>query len=197
MPASARDWTGNGQAVLATLNASSHAHEPRAAHDYYATPRQAVEALLRVEPFDRVWEPACGAGHISAVLKDWRIHHRSSDLIDRGYGEREDFLASIYAHCGDILTNPPFSLSTEFARKAIDVLQPQRKLALLLRIQFLESRKRQALFEASPPRYVYVFARNIRCARNGDFGHATGNACTYAWFVWVKGSTSEPVIRWL
>ena len=41
----------------------------RAEHDYYRTPRGAVEALLRVETFTgTVWEPACSDGAISEIL---------------------------------------------------------------------------------------------------------------------------------
>ena len=64
-------------------------------------------------------------------------------------------------------------------------------------IQFLESIKRQKLFKQFPPKVIYVFARNIRCARNGDFKNATGNASTYAWFVWEKGFIGSPIIKWL
>ena len=192
-----KDWNGNTQSVMATLNASNHSNKDRAKNDYYATPEYAVDKLLEKESFTNVWECACGEGHISEVLKKHQIHYLSSDLIDRGYGLQEDFLLSNREHNGDIITNPPFSKSTEFTFKAMHILKEKRKLALLLRIQFLESIKRHKLFIQYPPKYIYVFVRNIRCARNGDFKNATGNASTYAWFVWEKGSISEPIIRWI
>ena len=165
--------------------------------DYYATPPEAVEKILEKEMFKDVWECACGEGHISEVLKKYKIHSLSSDLINRNYGIVEDFLVSDREHNGDIITNPPFAQSTEFAFKSLKILKDGRKLALLLRIQFLESIKRQVLFKQYPPKYVYIFVRNIRCARNGDFKNATGNASTYAWFIWEKGSSSEPIVRWI
>tara|TARA_Y100000034_G_scaffold133620_1_gene199622 strand:- start:28 stop:657 length:630 start_codon:yes stop_codon:yes gene_type:complete len=192
-----KDWTGNTQSVMATLNASNHSNKDRAKNDYYATPKYAVEKLLEKESFTNVWECACGGGHISEVLKKHQIHYLSSDLIDSGYGLQEDFLLSNREHNGDIITNPPFSKSTEFTFKAMHILKEKRKLALLLRIQFLESIKRHKLFIQYPPKYIYVFVRNIRCARNGDFKNATGNASTYAWFVWEKGLSSEPIVRWI
>lgn len=192
-----KDWFGNTQSVMATLNASNHSDKLRAENDYYATPKEAIDELLKVEKFNEVWECACGEGHISKILKQKNIHHLSTDLVNRNYGTQEDFLTTNRTHKGDIITNPPFSKSTEFTFKAIEILKKDRKLALLLRIQFLESRKRYNLFQKYPPKYVYVFVRNIRCARNGDFKNATGNASTYAWFIWYKGFTGEPIIRFI
>jgi len=38
-------------------------------NDYYATEPKAVELLLEQEKFlPKIWEPACGEGHISKVL---------------------------------------------------------------------------------------------------------------------------------
>ena len=192
-----KDWTGDTQAVMATLNSSNNTDKERADNDYYATPPSAVERLLEVEDFSDVWECACGEGHISEILKKHNIHSLSSDLIDRSYGLVEDFLLTNRNHNGDIITNPPFSKSTEFAFKSMAVLQDGKKLAMLLRIQFLESIKRQSLFKQYPPRFIYVFYKNIRCAKNGDFENATGNASTYAWFVWEKGFRGDPIIKWI
>lgn len=42
----------------------------RAAYEFYPTPPEATRALLSVESFDgAIWEPACGDGAISEVLK--------------------------------------------------------------------------------------------------------------------------------
>jgi len=192
-----KDWSGDTQSVMATLNSSNNTDKERVENDYYATPPIAVKKLLEVEKFSDVWECACGGGHISEVLKKNNIHNISSDLIDRDYGEVEDFLSTNRKHNGDIITNPPFSKSTEFAFKSLEILEDGRKLAFLLRIQFLESIKRQGLFKRFPPKVIYVFYRNIRCARNGDFENATRNASTYAWFVWEKGFKGEPIVRWI
>lgn len=194
-----KDWKGNTQSVMATLNASSHSIGERASEDYYATPPVALHKLFKVEDFHQaIWEPACGGGHLSEAMAEYGKDVMSTDLVDRGYGTGGvDFLEGNDPWSGDIITNPPFSLSTEFAIKAVEKLETGRKLALLLRIPFLESIKRQELFKKYPPKMVYVFIRNIRCAKNGDFENATGNASTYAWFVWEKGYEGKPQIAWL
>ena len=56
------------------------------------------------------WEPACGAGHMSKVLKTYFLEVRSSDAYDCRYGEIVDFVTmSNHKESVDwIITNPPF-----------------------------------------------------------------------------------------
>jgi hypothetical protein len=185
---------------MATLNASSHSEWERQTHDYYATPPNSVIYLLWREDFStHILEPACGEWHISKVL--WLATHKvtSSDLIDRGYGEQRDFLWSDFMDSwhGDIITNPPFSMATEFLEKGMSIIRDEQKFAMLLRIQFLEWVKRNEVFKRYPPKTIYVFSRSIRCAKNWDFVNATGNASTYCWFVWQKWFTGKPQIEWI
>ena len=64
------DWTGNKQSILSTLGARNYAKPPRAENDYYATEPKATQILLDNEKFSHlIWEPACGGGHMSEVLK--------------------------------------------------------------------------------------------------------------------------------
>jgi len=193
------DWIGNTQSVMATLNASSHSEWEREVNDYYATPPIATNKLLLRENFSSfILEPACGEWHISKVLEEKGHKVTSSDLIDRGYGEVRDFLTdSMDSWHGDIITNPPFSMSQEFLEKSMDIVRDWQKVAMLLRIQFLEWVKRNAMFKKYPPKTIYVFSRNIRCAKNGDFANATWNASTYCWFVWQKWFEWKPEIEWI
>lgn len=184
---------------MATLNASSHSETDRAAWDYYATPRKAVTELLRLESFtDPIWEPACGEDHIAVVLREAGYTVFSSDIVDRIGNEVCDFLdhdISLRWH-GDIVTNPPFAKATEFIEQALRIVDTGRKIAFFLRIQFLEGVKRRAFFERHPPVRVWVASRNLRCAKNGDFVNASGNASTYCWFIWEKGFQGRPEIGW-
>ena len=192
-----KDWKGNIQNVMVTLNASNHSLDERESNDYYATPPFAVELLLEKENFiNDIWECACGEGHISKVLISNGFNVRSTDLIDRGYGDKYDFLKTNGAVYCDIITNPPFSKANEFLQKALEIMFEGRKLAFFLRIQFLEGVKRRKIFKENPPKIIYVASRNIRCAKNGDFKNATGNASTYCWFVWEKGYKGDPIIKW-
>ena len=162
--------------------------------DFYPTPPSATEALLERETFGRdVWEPACGDGAISKVLKREGYKVISSDIVDRGYGRVEDFLRS-KRRTENIVTNPPYKLAEEFIRKALAVTT--NKVAMLLRLTFLESQQRYRLFRETPLESVYVFSRRLSMPQGGAERLSSG-AVAYAWFVWRHGHRGEPRIRWL
>ena len=185
--------------VFKTLGSSNHTADERAANDYYATDPQAVEMLLALESFaPLIWEPACGEGHISKVLTANGYEVISTDLIYRGYGEPEpmDFLTETFPDFeGDIITNPPYSAGLEFVERALETVRPGGKVAMFLKVQFLEGKRRGELFAKTPPRTVYISRSRLACAKNGDFTH-TESAIAYAWYVWEKGFTGDPVIKW-
>ena len=185
--------------VFKTLGSSNHTADERAANDYYATDPQAVEMLLALESFaPLIWEPACGEGHISEVLAANGYEVISTDLVYRGYGEPEpmDFLTETFPDFeGDIITNPPYSAGLEFVERALETVRPGGKVAMFLKVQFLEGKRRGELFAKTPPRTVYISRSRLACAKNGDFSH-TEKAIAYAWYVWEKGFTGDPVIKW-
>ncbi len=199
-----KDWTGNFNSIYKTLGASNHTAEEREEHDYYATEPKAVEALLKVEKFSHwVWECACGEGHISEVLKRHGYDVVSSDLIDRGYKGTvtADFLKitdeiqsnALY----DIITNPPYKYAKEFVEHALNISPHGTKVAMLLKLTFLEGQARRELFKKYPPKTVHVFSSRIKCAKNGKFDETGSSAVAYGWFVWKKGFTGNPVIKWI
>ena len=65
----------------------------------------------------------------------------------------------------------------------MEVLRPGGKLALFLKIQFLESAKRRELFAKYPPARIYVFSKRARTAKNGDFSSIGSALACFAWFV--------------
>lgn len=166
------------------------------ANDYYATEPKAVELLLREESFGRkIFEPACGEGHISEVLKAHGYCVCSSDLIDRGYGEVRDFFDYKQIEEGvDIITNPPYKYAKEFVEHALKISADGTKIAMLLRLTFLEGKRRRELFRNTPPQTVYVSPERLQCAKNGVFEGSSMVA--YAWFVWRKGHYGPTNIKW-
>ena len=196
-----KDWTGNQNSIYKTLGASNHTDDERQEHDYYATEPRAVEILLEHEKFDHeIWEPACGEGHISKVLTTAGYDVYSSDLISRGYGDPEsfDFLKdSLDDFGGDIITNPPYKYALEFCKTALDTVKAGHKVAMFLKLTFLEGKGRKTFFEANPPKTIYVFSGRVKCAKNGDFESLGSSAVAYAWFVWEKGFHGDPAIKWV
>lgn len=187
--------------VFATLGASNHGSQPRETHDYYATDPIAMELLLNEETFSKdIWECACGEGHLSRVLEAHGYNVKSTDLVERGFGESGvDFLAQTEQFDGDIITNPPYKYAKEFVQKAIESVTDGHKVAMFLKVQFLEGKARRELFEKHPPKYIYISTNRICCCRNGDFSpeqRKNNSAQAYAWYIWEKGFTGEPVVRW-
>lgn len=185
--------------VLVTSGASNITDKARAEADFYATEPRAVELLLAEEKFtDTVYEPACGAGHISEVLLKHGYRVISEDLVERGYGiSGRDFMTCRYKSLDyDIVTNPPYSLALEFVEKALEVVAPGRKVAMFLRLQFLEGKKRKQLFLDNPPRTVYISSSRLHCGRNGIFDKGS-NAMAFCWIVWEKGYNGKTYIKWI
>ena len=47
-----------------------------------------------------------------------------------------------------------------------------------------------------PPRKVYISRSRLACYKNGDMTGKPESAIAYAWYVWEKGFTGDPVIKW-
>lgn len=196
-----KDWIGNQKSIYTTLGASNHTDKERQQHDYYATEPKAMELLLTEESFHPVvWECACGEGHLSKVLEANGFEVISTDLIYLGFGDPEplDFLKNTLENFeGDIITNPPYKYALEFVEQALNSVQPGRKVAMFLKLTFLEGQKRKDFFLHNPPKTIYVSSSRLMCAMNGEFEKCSSRAVAYAWFVWEKGFKGDPVIKWI
>lgn len=192
-----KDLNGNKPSVFVTLGASNHSVLEREVNDYYATEPKAVELLLEKELFSKnILEPSCGEGHISKVLTENGYDVTSSDLIDRGFGEVKDFF-EIEKFYGDIITNPPYKVALDFVKHSIDIIPNGNKVAMFLKLQFLEGKARKEFYKTNPPKKIYVASGRLNCAKNGEFEKYTSSAVAYAWFVWEKGYEGKPEIDWI
>lgn len=182
--------------VYSTLGASNHAQGERAEFDLYCTHPDAVTELLNLETFSHdIWEPCDGLGHISDVLTANGYDVRRSDLLTRGRDiEQLDLLTCNEPWQGDIITNPPYSHALPIIRKCMELAQDGNKVAMWLRILFLESKARKELFRQYPPKRVWISSSRIPCSdRDGNFH---GSAQGYAWFVWEKGYKGKTELNW-
>lgn len=149
----AKDWKGGSASTFKTIGASNHCDHDRQAEDYYATEPAATDWLCKLEEFKSpILEPSCGEGHISKRLMAHGYDVVSRDLVDRGFGEVADFLYMNNEKWeGDIITNPPYAFAQEFVEQALKMIQPGRKVAMFLKLTFLEGKKRRPLFQNAPP----------------------------------------------
>lgn len=176
----------------------------REENDFYATHPHAIEIFLdkleqdNVVLHNKIWECSCGQGHISEVLKKYGYTVKSSDLIDRGYGEVQDFLTTTNKNLKmDIFTNPPFKFAKEFVYKAIETIAHGYFLGLFLDVSFLESKTRKKIFETIPPKYIYIYSTRQLCSKNADFKNLKCRSKFYIWIIWEKGYKGETITRWI
>jgi len=197
-----KDWTGNSNSIYKTLGASNHTDKQRQEEDYYATDPKAGELLLELETFSpNIWECACGEGHLSKVFLNHGYNVKSTDLMDRGFGEPNINFLEIndYSWDGDIITNPPYKHAQEFIEKSLELIPNGRKVGMFLKVQFMEGKGRKRLFTENPPIRVWVSSSRLMCAKNAEFEKMKdggGSAVAYAWYIWEKGYKGKTELNW-
>lgn len=173
----------------------------REKNDFYPTPPEATEALLNVWDFpddEFIWECACGDGAISKVLKDNGNVVHSTDKYDYGYGQSGiDFLTTTKADIPfgfhTIITNQPFKLAEKFVYHAHNI--GITKLAMFLKLSFLEGQARKKMYGIYKPAKVFVFSKRISFPVKGK---KKSGMIAFAWYVWdVNYPTPKPIIEWI
>jgi len=177
---------------MKSLNIVGHNFKgDRVDNDFYPTPEISTIKLLEKESFiGSIWECACGDGAISDPLIKAGYDVYSSDLIDRGYGEVKDFLTT-NEKIDNIITNPPFKLSLEFALHGLKTVN--NKLVLFQKLVFLEGVKRKKkLFSLNKLKNIYVISNRLKFK-----GYKTGGLMCFAWFVFDVNFNGKPTIDWI
>ena len=160
----------------------------RNAADFYTTPPECTIALL--DEFGglfeglSVWEPACGDGAITKVLRSQNYRVFASDKYTRGYAISEvDFLkAEMWPQ--SIITYPPFNLAEQFIEKAVTRKVP---FAMLLKATYWHAAKHNELFNRTRP--LAVMAMSWRPAMSPESGKR--ETMDFIWTVWG----SEPSLE--
>jgi hypothetical protein len=186
--------------------------EPLDSLDDFPTPPWATRALIErvLKPrglYHReqlVWEPACGRGIMSAVLREFYPRTVTSDIAPDKYPDyrdhtlpfREDFLNPEWPDseiaCDWIITNPPFRLGCEFALQALNFAR--FGVAMFCRANWIEGRDRyHRLFYQHPLSLIGQFVERVPLVRGkhehdelGGIDFDASTATSYAWFIWLK-----------
>jgi hypothetical protein len=200
--------------------------EPPDSLDFFPTPPPATRAFLKhvlpivsfgtpispplPEPQRMsAWEPACGQGHMAAILAEAFNYVFASDIFDYGYGNEVDFLADFAAPAIEfdwIVTNPPFNKGLDFVRRAIPIARCGA--AMLLRTVWLEggdTSGRFSFFQQLPPTHVFVFAERMNMLKGrwdpygvtSKDGKPAKSATSYAWFVWRHPIVAGTALHWI
>ena len=173
--------------------------EGRPENDFYPTNDEYTQAMLdRVTFQGAILEPACGEGDMVMSLRKRGYKVVASDIVDYGFdGARSglDFLTlSDSVRVPNVVTNPPFKIAMEFARKATTIATG--KVALLCKIQFLAGVKRAVMHQETHLTKVYVFPYRPKFGRNGEI-YKNGGMIDFAWYIWEKGYVGDPTVHWL
>lgn len=206
----AKEWKGNSDSVRSRLAINkAHTTKGRETDDFYATDPAALEALLDhcsyylhnlfcANPI--IWECACGNGNLAKLLTKNGFVVYASDLKDRGFGNVHiDFLNTKIDNCPPIiLTNPPYSLATEFIEHALEILPENGLYIALMNITYLAGQKRyERVYRYGSLREVYIFSKRIGCWKNGQRDDKKAHIINYAWYVFQKGYKGQPTLYWL
>ena len=166
--------------------------------DLYQTPPEAVDALLSV--FDpeyyvgwKVWECAAGRGMLASSLEACSFNVIATDLhsypplssvkVKSGV----DFLRSTPDFDYDfIVTNPPFSLKTQFFRRAFEIGMP---FAFLCNLDTLGSRERWEMYKKYGISLVLLDRRTQMWNFDGTCDNNIWFQC--AWFVHGFGFSNQ------
>lgn len=157
--------------------------------DFYATPREAIAVLCEeiVIP-DHVWEPCCGDGAIAKYLEEQGHTVESSDLVDRGHGKpRIDFLMEWQSPCKAIVTNPPWNLAGQFAKKAFELRMDF--LAMLVKVDFFSAKRNYDLWLKWQPSHI------LPLTWRPDFTGGGGSPLNCMWVVWSESDTLQTKYR--
>lgn len=185
-----------------TIGISQPGDTGRPVDDFYRTPPEAVDALVRLDrdrwPGGIVWEPACGDGAIVDALRPHVLTVHATDLYPHGdYPGGVNFLQVTDLRASTIVTNPPFKLAGDFARHGLAL--GATRVCLLLRLAFLEGQRRTDLWPQLDR--VLVFSKRLTLWR-GDHerrDETKGGMIAFAWFCWDrrKAPWQEPTIAWI
>lgn len=175
----------------------------RRVNDFYETPawpvRRYLDARALVWPGDRWIEPSAGRGAIIRAVDGWtdaqcvervkwsaiELDPKFMDLINTPRKLCMSFLApelTAERKFDLCMGNPPYKLAQEFIEKGLTVA---RKVAYLLRLNFLESGKRFKFFKSNP---CDVFVLPNRPSFYQD-GHT--DATAYGWFEFGEGVSGK------
>ena len=168
----------------------------RSTDDFYETPHWTTELLMRnldinEVKYSPILEPSCGKGKIIDVLTQY---YQDITGVDINPEFNPDIVSNFLSWIPDrqyktIITNPPFTYAQEFIEKSIEI-NPYGRNIFLLRLNFLESKKRYDFWKSNMPSQILVLSERPKFYLNKT------DSIAYAWFIWEphKGDTRISII---
>lgn len=172
--------------------------------DYYVTPITDIEnffsALDNVISIDMdrcTLDPASGGDDKNPMSYPIALHNYYKVLPEhiKTIDIREDSLADVKADYLSmklnykpyvIITNPPFNCAIRFITKALNDVEDDGYVIMLLRLNFLETKARKEFFDKYMPEFIFVHHKRMSFIK----GKGT-DSVAYAHYVWRKGYYPE------
>jgi hypothetical protein len=175
--------------------------EERSKYDYYVTPQEDVRAFIEAFTEDHgdvftgrlILDPCAGGDEdhemtYPVVIEDmFNQDTVTMDIREDSKADlKEDFLDYDFGDLRPdvVITNPPFNRAMEFIEKSIGC--SDKYVIMLLRLSFLESKKRYDFFQDNMPTHIYVHHKRISFTDDGKTDSAA-----YAHFVWQIGNNPK------
>lgn len=169
--------------------------EERKESDRYETPLSLTKELINtgvLEGVKTILEPAAGYGAMAKVLREAGFEVTEKDIM-----HNQNFLLDEYEYgqYDAVVTNPPFSLYTEFVEKAKQVAPI---VVMLSKVNFfgVQDRYDRGLWEHL--KYAYIFTRQIdyQFPIQEDGSCGVGNLIT-GWFCWDMNYDGKSMIDFI
>lgn len=174
--------------------------------DYYITPINQISLFLdrfmEIEEIDnselQVLDPCAGGdtnnpmSYVEALRTFTEITNIDSIDIreDSRAITKSDYLLIDCKNKYDIMiTNPPFNIAQEIIEKALDDVKNNGYVIMLLRLNYLGSKKRKLFWDNNMPKYVFVHHERMSFIKSGGT-----DSIEYAHFVWQKGNIKQTTL---
>lgn len=193
------EWAGKVRKVL-----RDRTHEERPNDAWMTIDPRVIPALLlhfRPAPKGVIWEPACGTGRMVKALRDRGFKVWATDIVAYDGFEADqlaDFRGRLYPprDTAAIITNPPNTQNIEFAKKAIELMEPVRGMvALYQRHEWDTTKESAAIFDH--PAYAYKITCRFRPRwiepKPGE--KASSPFHRWSWFVFDWASVGLPPLQ--
>lgn len=179
-----------------------HNAEKRHIADYYVTPVKdiitflgALDEEVTLNIWDKIILDPCAGGdssHNMSYPKALREYYAIPNDWDgiKTIDIREDSLAETKCNYIEtkldyepflVISNPPFNQAMEFIKKALNDVGKGGYVAMLLRLNFLETKTRKEFFDNYMPTWIFVHHKRM------SFTDAGGtDSVAYCHMVWKK-----------
>jgi len=165
-------------------------------NEHYVEPFWVSERLFDEEDFiGGIYDPACGFGRIPQAAQKAGYVTYATDIVDRGYSGVRDFFEPSTVRWQNIVSNPPFDVFEEFARRALKCTA--HKVALIMPTARLNAAR---WLESTPLRRVWLLTPRPSMPPGKvilEKGKVGGGKSDYCWIVMEHGYRGKPELKWM